>query len=512
MPDVSDGELVLLARAGDQVAFRLLVERHQPMVRARARQLCANPSDTEDVMQETFLRALIALDQLRDPDRFAAWLAGITANVCHGLRRRGGPALLPDWPEPLHPAASDGVPSAEDIDRADAVRAAMAELPAAQRRTVVLRYYGDGEAGAGAARASLHKARRRMRAYLTEHRPDLVPATARRPLMTTVHIARAGRRDRLRHLPGRAPTHVVLLADEAGGRELPMWFLTADGFRLERLLGAEREQTADGLTARMLRALGATVTGVEIGELGPEVAAARVGLAGSAGARQVTVRLVEGLAIAIAAGAPIRVADTVMDRLAVPAGTTPVRAEAAGAGPVRAERGPGQRVPRPPGRPRYAPRNVTFADGLAGWLFGGSFTENVSDSHWRDYTCVVEDGIAVVKSAAPEPAGFAMLGQEVYADDYRGSVVVFNGEFRVPEGRAGLFLRVNEGRPIRGPLTEEAAFADPDNNVTQVANDPAWAWHQVSARVPADVDAVVFGIFLAGPGRIELRNPELRLA
>jgi RNA polymerase sigma-70 factor, ECF subfamily len=90
MPDVSDGELVLLARDGDQVAFRLLVERHQPMVRARARQLCANPSDTDDVMQETFLRAFIALDQLREPDRFAAWLAGITANVCHGLRRRAG--------------------------------------------------------------------------------------------------------------------------------------------------------------------------------------------------------------------------------------------------------------------------------------------------------------------------------------------------------------------------------------------------------------------------------------
>jgi hypothetical protein len=36
MPDISDGELVLLARDGDQVAFRLLVERHQSMVRARA--------------------------------------------------------------------------------------------------------------------------------------------------------------------------------------------------------------------------------------------------------------------------------------------------------------------------------------------------------------------------------------------------------------------------------------------------------------------------------------------
>jgi RNA polymerase sigma-70 factor (ECF subfamily) len=512
MPDISDGELVLLARDGDPVAFRLLVERHQPMVRARAGQLCANPSDTDDVMQETFLRAFIALDQLRDPDRIAAWLAGITANVCHGLRRRREPALVPDWPEPLHPTANDGVPSADDIDRADAVCAAMAELPAGQRRSVVLRYYADVEAGTGAARASLYKARRRMRAYLTERRPDLVPATARRQLMTTVRIARAARRDRMSHLPARAPTHVALLADEAGGRELPLWFLTPDGFRLERLLGAEREQTTDGLTARILRALGASVTGVEIGELGPEVAAARIGLTSSAGVRQVTVRLVDGLAIAIAADAPIRVADTVMDRLAVPAGTTPLRGVGPGGAPVKAALRPREPVPRRPGRPRYSPRNATFADGFDGWLFGGSFAENVSDSHWHDYECVAKDGTAMIASAVPEPSGFAMLGQEIYADDYQGSMVVFRGEFRVPEGRAGLFLRVNEGRPIRGPLTEQAAFADPDNNVTPVANEPEWASHQVSARVPADVDAVVFGIFLAGPGRIELRNPELRLA
>jgi len=38
--DISDGELVRLARDGDPVAFRLLVERHQPMARARAAAVC----------------------------------------------------------------------------------------------------------------------------------------------------------------------------------------------------------------------------------------------------------------------------------------------------------------------------------------------------------------------------------------------------------------------------------------------------------------------------------------
>ena len=53
---------------------------------------------------------------------------------------------------------------------------------------------------------------------------------------------------------------------------------------------------------------------------------------------------------------------------------------------------------------------MKFSEGLEGWLFGGSFTEHASQSHWQDYTCAVENGTAVVRSAVPEPAGFAFLG------------------------------------------------------------------------------------------------------
>jgi RNA polymerase sigma factor CnrH len=136
--EVSDGDLARLARGGDPVAFRLLVERHQPMVRARARQLAPDLGDVDDIVQESFLQAFLALDRLRDPDRFAGWLAGIVLNVCRSLRRRAPVTLLGDWPEPLHPTAADGLPSAEDLDRADALRAAVAGLPAGQRRAVTL--------------------------------------------------------------------------------------------------------------------------------------------------------------------------------------------------------------------------------------------------------------------------------------------------------------------------------------------------------------------------------------
>ena len=519
--EIADGDLVRLARDGNTVAFRLLVERYQPMARTRARGLCGNPSDIDDAVQESFLRAYTKLDRLRDPDRFAGWLGGIVANVCRGLQRRPPVTLLADWPEPLHPVADGGLPSAEDLDRADAVRAAVARLPAGQQRAVALHYYADLPAdqiaqSAGAARASLHKARLRLRAYVTEHRPDLVPAASRRTPMITLRFAGAERRIPPGPQPIGFPSYVIILADDAGRRALPIWFEHVAPRPFERL-AAEGEhaetvsaRTVDELTARLLRAAGAAVTGVDIEEIGPEMAAARIDLATPAGTRQVTARAAEGLAVAISAGAPVRAAEPVLDRLGVPMpddGPVPLPEPAAALAVLSASR-----------RPRYEPRNLAFADGLDRWWLGGSFTGHASHSHWQDYSCAAQDGVAVLSATVPQPAGFAFLGQEIFADDYRGTVVTFRGEFRTQDGAgtgaassAGLFLRVSEQNP-GNPSTDRAAATDPDNHLAAIPGDLGWTSHQVTARVSLDSDAVVFGVFLAGRGRIEMRNAELTRA
>ena len=58
--------------------------------------------------------------------------------------------------------------------------------------------------------------------------------------------------------------------------------------------------------------------GEDVPELRSDTAAARAGLATATGTRHVEVSAEYGLALAAAAGAPVRVADEVMDRLAVP--------------------------------------------------------------------------------------------------------------------------------------------------------------------------------------------------
>jgi len=87
------------------------------------------------------------------------------------------------------------------------------------------------------------------------------------------------------------------------------------------------------ITAGLLRVAGVTVTGVDIGELdtalttgprqgrGTAQATARIEFtaAGTAEPRHLPVRIGYALAMAAATGAPVRVADQLMDQLAVPA-------------------------------------------------------------------------------------------------------------------------------------------------------------------------------------------------
>jgi RNA polymerase sigma-70 factor (ECF subfamily) len=498
--DISDGDLVRLARDGDPAAFRLLVERHLPMARTRAARLCTQPDDADDAVQDAFLQAFLALDRLRDPDRFAGWLGGIVANVCRAQRRRAPLTLLGDWPENLHPASADTLPSAEDLDRADALGRAVAGLPAGQRRAVTLFYYADQPARQvagtpGAGKASLHKARRRLREYITAHRPDLIPATSRRIPMTAVRISHAD--------PSPGASLVVLAdtlpAEDGGHRALPVR-LPGHGVFWRLLSGPgdrDQEHPEDDtgqMTSQLLHAAGIVVTAVTVTDLGPAVTATRVDIAVSGGSRQVTTSLAEGLALAVITGAPLAVDDPVMDRLAEPV-----------TGPFRSRQQP---PPGPVEHMRFEPRNMAFADGLHRWRLDGTFRRQVTGSHDQDYSCTTDDGRAILAATVPGPAGFAVLSQEIEPDDYRGRTVTFRADLRTADvaDRAGLVLRIPcQGRRPAPP----DPWHDPENHFAPVTGTRDWTRHEVTAQIPADAISIIFGVFLNGRGQIELRNPQL---
>ncbi len=82
MEQVTD-EIELLRRsaAGDKEAFGLLVERHQTLVYALVYSATGSIDRSEELAQETFLRAWANLRQLRDLARFRSWLCTIARNL-----------------------------------------------------------------------------------------------------------------------------------------------------------------------------------------------------------------------------------------------------------------------------------------------------------------------------------------------------------------------------------------------------------------------------------------------
>jgi hypothetical protein len=310
--------------------------------------------------------------------------------------------------------------------------------------------------------------------------------------------------------------YLVVLADDTGHRALPVWFRGhPGGGSLAQLMGRETDDiapagAAEELTARLLHAAGASVTGVDIdaaesetSELDPEAFRARIELGGPAGTRHVTVPFGLGLAMATAAGAPVRMADAVLDRRAVPVTGDDLLGPFLDLVP-QAARPTGGRVAGwparlPARRPRYEPRNLEFADGLDWWELDGSFLRG-GESRTRDYSATTEGGSAILSAAAERPTGSAALMQAIFADDYRGTTVAFRGEIRTERltYEAGLRVEVlRERRTVR------------DDHGVAISGGSDWTAHEVTAMVPEDADLIRFGITLAGPGQVALRHAEL---
>ena len=83
----SDAELATRARCGDDLAFELIMRRHNRRLFRLARSLVGRDHEAEDVLQEAYLRAYARLDDLKSGDALAAWLARIVTNEALGRLR-----------------------------------------------------------------------------------------------------------------------------------------------------------------------------------------------------------------------------------------------------------------------------------------------------------------------------------------------------------------------------------------------------------------------------------------
>ena len=76
-----DADLVTRALAGEQEAFRALVERHQTRAFWVARGMLGNDEDARDVAQEAFIRVHRSLHRFDINLKFSTWLHQIVVNL-----------------------------------------------------------------------------------------------------------------------------------------------------------------------------------------------------------------------------------------------------------------------------------------------------------------------------------------------------------------------------------------------------------------------------------------------
>lgn len=93
--EINDRECVRKALEGDKDAYGALIDAYKGMVFGVALNITGNYSDSEDIVQEAFLRAYEKLRTLSDPSKFAKWLYGLTRNLALQVLRQRRQIAIP---------------------------------------------------------------------------------------------------------------------------------------------------------------------------------------------------------------------------------------------------------------------------------------------------------------------------------------------------------------------------------------------------------------------------------
>jgi RNA polymerase sigma-70 factor (ECF subfamily) len=140
----ADRQLVNTCRGGDAGAYAGLVKRYSRSVFAVCFGILGNVHDAEDVAQDTFIKGLACIGQLRDGRQFGPWIMKVARNLCldYARRKKRGAEIV----------ALQGSDRRDPGDECADLREAVARLSEKYRLPLML-YYFDGRSSENVARA-----------------------------------------------------------------------------------------------------------------------------------------------------------------------------------------------------------------------------------------------------------------------------------------------------------------------------------------------------------------------
>lgn len=128
-----DAVVVARLRTGDEAAFAQLLTAYERPLGRYLQALTHDRSLSEDLLQETFLRAFLHLSNLQSAEAIRPWLYRIATNLAMtALKRRSRFRWLPLLPDLTAPGFED------DLAEADRVQRALARLPMDYRTCLLL--------------------------------------------------------------------------------------------------------------------------------------------------------------------------------------------------------------------------------------------------------------------------------------------------------------------------------------------------------------------------------------
>jgi RNA polymerase sigma-70 factor (ECF subfamily) len=176
MQAVNERELVERCRAGDEAAFKDLVDRYKDLVFALIARTVQDRSRAEDLAQDVFLRIHRGLPYFRGEARLSTWIYRIVANVClHEQTRPPAAESLDDERTRARATTSKTDRQFGDLELRDRLEKAIARLPA-NYRLLVAAHYLDGvqyedladalQLPLGTVKTQLHRAKQQLRRLL----------------------------------------------------------------------------------------------------------------------------------------------------------------------------------------------------------------------------------------------------------------------------------------------------------------------------------------------------------
>ncbi|HEC41594.1 MAG TPA: sigma-70 family RNA polymerase sigma factor [Bacteroides sp.] len=181
MADLNDSELIRRFREGSNRnnAFNQIVTKYQERLYWHIRKLVISHDDTDDVLQNTFIKAFEALDRFREDASLFTWLYRIATNESLSFLKKKKKWYLQPLGENLgfleNTLESDTYFSGDEIQMK--LQKAIVRLPEKQRLVFNMKYFDELKyeeiseilkTSVGALKASYHHAIKKLEKYLTE--------------------------------------------------------------------------------------------------------------------------------------------------------------------------------------------------------------------------------------------------------------------------------------------------------------------------------------------------------